>query len=106
VPESRPETLRSLRGPGGCPLRVAHLTTVDMSLALLLETELRVDVESGLETFGISAAGPYVVPGMEPALRAWFRAAQFFRAKLVGGLGPERAYAGIVAVAKKVGARA
>jgi glycosyltransferase involved in cell wall biosynthesis len=36
------------------------LTTVDMSLALLLETELRVDVESGFETFGISAAGPYV----------------------------------------------
>jgi hypothetical protein len=74
------------------------------------------------------------VPEMEPALRARFRTAatgrlgrnqpgvdllrlrrvpvrrtdpaQFFRAKLVGGLGPERAYAGIVAVAKKVGARA
>jgi glycosyltransferase involved in cell wall biosynthesis len=41
-------------------LRVAHLTTVDMSLALLLGTELRVDVESGFETFGISAAGPYL----------------------------------------------
>jgi len=52
-----PETLS---GPGGRPLRVAHLTTVDMSLALLLGTELRVDVERGFETFGISAAGPYV----------------------------------------------
>ena len=37
-----------LRGPGGRPLRVAHLTTVDMSLALLLRTELRDDVDSGL----------------------------------------------------------
>jgi len=74
------------------------------------------------------------VPEMEPALRARFRTAatgrlgrnrpgvdllrlrrvpvrrtdpvEFFRVKLVGALGPERAYAGIVAVAKKVGARA
>lgn len=52
-----PETLRGL---GGRPLRVAHLTTVDMSLALLLATELEVDVASGFETFGISAPGPYV----------------------------------------------
>jgi glycosyltransferase involved in cell wall biosynthesis len=49
-----------LTGPGGRPLRVAHLTTVDVSLAKLLETELRVDVEAGLHTFGISAPGPYV----------------------------------------------
>jgi len=49
-----------LRGPGGRPLRVAHLTTVDMSLHLLLATELRVDVEAGFETYGISAPGPYV----------------------------------------------
>lgn len=48
------------RGPGGRPLRVAHLTTVDMSLHLLLGTELRVDAESGFETYGISAPGPYV----------------------------------------------
>jgi glycosyltransferase involved in cell wall biosynthesis len=41
-------------------LRLAHLTTVDMSLALLLPTELAVDVEAGLETFGISAPGVYV----------------------------------------------
>ncbi|MDQ3326622.1 MAG: glycosyltransferase [Actinomycetota bacterium] len=53
------ERLR-LRGPAGRPLRLAHLTTVDMSLALLLDTELRVDVESGLDTYGISAPGPYV----------------------------------------------
>lgn len=41
-------------------VRVAHLTTVDMSLALLLATELQVDVEAGYEVFGISAPGPYV----------------------------------------------
>ena len=46
--------------PSGRPLRVAHLTTVDMSLALLLATELAMDVQWGFETFGISAAGPYV----------------------------------------------
>ena len=42
------------------PLRLAHLTTVDMSLALLLGTELAVDVEQGHTVFGISASGPYV----------------------------------------------
>ncbi|MCD0483741.1 glycosyltransferase [Streptacidiphilus sp. ASG 303] len=47
------------RGPGGRPLRVAHLTTVDMSLHLLLGTELRHDVACGFETYGISAPGPY-----------------------------------------------
>ncbi len=41
-------------------LRLVHLTTVDMSLALLLATELAVDVEAGFETVGISAPGPYV----------------------------------------------
>lgn len=54
-----PEIPRLL-GPGGRPLRVAHLTTTDMSLALLLETELRIDVASGLETFGLSAPGDFV----------------------------------------------
>lgn len=61
-------------------MRLAHLTTVDMSLALLLGTELAVDVEEGFEVFGISAPGPYVaevealgvrhvaVPGLT---RAW-----------------------------------
>jgi glycosyltransferase involved in cell wall biosynthesis len=53
-------TLPRLRGPGGRALRVAHLTTVDLSLAALLRTELQVDVESGLNTFGLSAPGPYV----------------------------------------------
>lgn len=48
-----------LAGPGGRTLRVAHLTTVDMSLVLLLGTELRVDVESGLAAYGISAPGRY-----------------------------------------------
>ncbi len=41
-------------------LRIAHLATVDMSLALLLATELEVDVAAGHEVIGISAAGPYV----------------------------------------------
>ncbi|MDO5500591.1 MAG: glycosyltransferase, partial [Propionibacteriaceae bacterium] len=45
---------------GGGRLRIAHLTTIDMSLALLLATELQVDREAGHEVFGISAAGPYV----------------------------------------------
>ncbi|MFG2697659.1 glycosyltransferase [Kitasatospora sp. NPDC048407] len=53
-----PEPLR-FRGEGGRPLRVAHLTTVDMSLHLLLATELAVDVEHGLATYGLSAPGPY-----------------------------------------------
>lgn len=42
------------------PLRVAHLTTVDMSLALLLGPELAADVAEGFEVYGISAPGPYV----------------------------------------------
>ncbi|MFW6090970.1 MAG: glycosyltransferase [Actinomycetota bacterium] len=58
MPETR--TLPRLRGPGGRPLRVAHLTTVDMSLDLLLGTELRADVDSGLDVFGLSAPGPWV----------------------------------------------
>lgn len=69
---------------------MAHLTTVDMSLALLLSTELEVDVAAGHEVFGISAPGRYV-PRVEalgvthvpvPALtRAWSlrRDAQAFR---------------------------
>lgn len=45
---------------GWTTLRIAHLTTVDMSLALLLSTELEVDVAAGHEVFGISAPGRYV----------------------------------------------
>jgi len=41
------------------PLRIAHLTTVDMSLALLLATELRVDVDAGHDVIGISAPGRF-----------------------------------------------
>ncbi|HEU5149615.1 MAG TPA: glycosyltransferase [Iamia sp.] len=41
-------------------LRLAHLTTSDISHALLLATELEVDVAAGYETFAISADGPYV----------------------------------------------
>ena len=60
--------------------RIAHLTTVDVSLALLLGLELRVRVEEGWEVLGIAAPGPFV-PQVEdlgvrfvpvPALsRAW-----------------------------------
>ena len=42
------------------PLRVAHLTTVDMSLELLLGPQLDAVVEAGGEVLGISAPGPYV----------------------------------------------
>ncbi|MFC7488060.1 glycosyltransferase family 4 protein [Knoellia sp. CPCC 206453] len=41
-------------------MRIAHLTTIDMSLALLLSTELEVDVAAGHEVFGLSAPGRYV----------------------------------------------
>jgi glycosyltransferase involved in cell wall biosynthesis len=41
-------------------VKVAHLTTVDMSLALLLATELAVDVDAGHEVLGMSAPGRYV----------------------------------------------
>jgi glycosyltransferase involved in cell wall biosynthesis len=62
VPETTlpPLDIPRLRARDGRRLRVAHLTTVDMSLSLLLATELTVDVESGLDTFGISAPGGYV----------------------------------------------
>ncbi len=41
-------------------LRLAHLTTVDMSLAILLETELETRVQEGVEVYGISAPGDFV----------------------------------------------
>ena len=55
----QPRTAAALT-PGGRPLRVAHLTTVDLSLALLLRTELEEDVAAGFSTFGVSAPGPFV----------------------------------------------
>lgn len=60
-----PEAVKSTSWPRlltrhGQPVRVAHLTTVDMSLALLLGTELEFDVAAGLDTYGLSAPGPYV----------------------------------------------
>lgn len=39
---------------------MAHFTTVDMSLALLLGPELAADVAEGFDVYGISAPGPYV----------------------------------------------
>ena len=69
-----------LRGPGGRPLRLGHLTTVGVSQAKLLATELRVDVAAGLDTVALSAPDEYVSAVEElgvrhvplPALtRAW-----------------------------------
>lgn len=45
---------------GNAQPRLAHLTTVDMSLALLLATELTAAQEAGYEVWGISSDGPYV----------------------------------------------
>ena len=44
----------------GRPLRIGHLTTVDMSLALLLRVELEEALAAGHEVVGLSAPGPYV----------------------------------------------
>jgi glycosyltransferase involved in cell wall biosynthesis len=41
-------------------IRIAHLTTADISLALLLSTELAEALEEGYEVIGVSAPGPYV----------------------------------------------
>jgi glycosyltransferase involved in cell wall biosynthesis len=46
--------------------RLLHVTTVDMSLALLLGPQLRAFAEAGMEVVGVSAPGPYV-----PQLEAW-----------------------------------
>ena len=54
-----PEPVR-LRTGTGRPARVAHLTTVDLSLHALLDAELRFDVAAGCDTWGISAPGAYV----------------------------------------------
>ncbi len=40
--------------------RVVHLTTADMSLALLLGPQLRAFASSGMDVIGASAAGPWV----------------------------------------------
>ena len=47
-------------------MRVAHLTTVDMSLRLLVFPQLKAVIEEGGECFGISAEGPWV-PELESA---------------------------------------
>lgn len=81
--------------PDGSPRRVAHLTTSDISLSLLLARELRADLEAGFEVFGISAPGPYV-PDVEalgvrhvpvPALtRAWDLRADLRAARQLAGV--------------------
>lgn len=47
-------------GPPTEPMRVAHLTTVDLSLRFLLFPQLRAVVDEGGEAIGISAPGPWV----------------------------------------------
>lgn len=42
------------------PVKVAHLTTVDMSLRYLLLPQLRALLDAGAEVVGISAPGPWV----------------------------------------------
>lgn len=54
------DELPRLRGPGGRPLRLLHVTTVDMSLALLLGTELRAVAGTGVDVHVASAPGPWV----------------------------------------------
>ncbi len=47
--------------PGGpTPFRVAHLTTVDLSLRFLVRPQLLAVVEAGGEAVGVSAPGPWV----------------------------------------------
>jgi glycosyltransferase involved in cell wall biosynthesis len=46
--------------------RLFHVTTVDMSLALLLGPQLRAFADAGMEVVGVSAPGPFV-----PQLEAW-----------------------------------
>ena len=59
-------TMTEFVGPSGAaalpgrPLRVAHLTTIDMSLALLLQAQLDDVIGRGGEAIGISATGPFV----------------------------------------------
>jgi len=45
--------------PSGRP-RLVHLTTTDMSLALLLAPQLRAFADAGYEVVGVSEPGPYV----------------------------------------------
>ncbi len=46
--------------------KLVHVTTVDMSLALLLGPQLRAFAEAGMEVIGVSAPGPFV-----PQLESW-----------------------------------
>ena len=46
--------------------KLLHVTTVDMSLVLLLGTQLRAFTEAGMEVIGVSAPGPFV-----PQLESW-----------------------------------
>ncbi len=48
------------------PIKVAHVTTIDLSLRLLLLNQLRSLAEAGYDVTGISAAGPHV-PAVEAA---------------------------------------
>jgi glycosyltransferase involved in cell wall biosynthesis/ribosomal protein S18 acetylase RimI-like enzyme len=47
-------------GPAATPFKVAHLTTVDLSLRFLVRPQLLAVKESGGEAIGVSAPGPWV----------------------------------------------
>ena len=42
------------------PRRIAHLTTVDLSLRYLLLPQLTAPLDVGVDSYGISAPGPWV----------------------------------------------
>lgn len=49
-----------IRTPSGAAPRVVHVTTTDISLALLLGPQLAAFRAAGYDVIGVSAAGPYV----------------------------------------------
>lgn len=64
VGPSSDQTVRRAPSKTALPLRVAHLTTVDLSLEKLLRAQLDAVVEAGGEAIGISSPGPWVA-GLE-----------------------------------------
>ncbi len=51
------------------PVKLAHLTTVDLSLEYLVKPQLAAGVALGWDTAGISSPGPYVLPVEEIGVR-------------------------------------
>lgn len=61
--------LEKLPGSVLQPVRIAHVTTVDLSLKYLLFNQLRSLQEAGYEVTGISAAGPHVADLTQAGIR-------------------------------------